>query len=138
MIYCYTEQTGWAAGSGVELSTLAVEETCERQPSLLAAIAHELSKIDGGTTAEHLLGAKRVLEEAFCTVERTDRMTSSISVQISSNEPSRRDDSVGETATPGRITVRPGDRPGETFVVHSRTKTLNPGGNRCLFGAAVA
>ena len=71
MIYFYTEQTGWAAGDGVEPSTMAVEETCERQPSLLAAIAHELTKIHLATPGEHWRAARRLLEDAFRVVEET-------------------------------------------------------------------
>ena len=35
------------------------------QPSFLAAIAQTLSNIGGGTVADHLSGAQRLLEEAF-------------------------------------------------------------------------
>ena len=48
------------------------EHACDGQPSLLAVIAHELSQINGGATAEHLSRAKRLLEEAFCAVEQAE------------------------------------------------------------------
>ena len=51
------------------------EEACDEQPSLITAIAHELSTIEGGTTAEHLSGARQLLEEAFRAVEQLDDVT---------------------------------------------------------------
>ena len=44
-----------------------VEDT---EPSLLRAVAFELSKIEGGAVAHHMAGARRVLEEAFRAVEQ--------------------------------------------------------------------
>ena len=48
------------------------EHACDGQPSLLTVIAHELSQINGGATAEHLSGAKRLLEAAFRAVEQAE------------------------------------------------------------------
>ena len=42
------------------------------QPSLIAVIADELSRIHGGATAEHLSGAKRLLGAAFRAVEQAE------------------------------------------------------------------
>ena len=44
-----------------------VEDT---EPSLLRAVAFELSKIEGGAVAHHMAGARRALEEAFRAVEQ--------------------------------------------------------------------
>lgn len=44
-------------------------ERTKCSPSFLAAIAGELSTVQGGTAAEHLRAARRLLAEAFDAVE---------------------------------------------------------------------
>ena len=114
------------------------DDALNGQPSFLATIARELSKVVSGTTAEHLSGAKRLLKEAFRTVERADRTTSDASVPTSSNERLRGEGSVVDATAPGRTANLPGDRLAEVVSVRSQTTTLHTGGSRCLLGSAVA
>ena len=50
----------------------SIEEVRDPQMSLVAAIAHDLSKVYGGRLAEYWLEAKRLLEEAFHAVEQSN------------------------------------------------------------------
>ena len=44
----------------------------DTEPSLIRAIARELSKIEGGRILDHLTGARQLLEEAFRAVEQVN------------------------------------------------------------------
>ena len=54
-------------------------ERTECSPLFLAAIARELSTVHGGTAAEHLHAARRLLAEAFDAVEAAILSSSRVS-----------------------------------------------------------
>ncbi len=103
MSYCDTQQASWNDANIVGTSTEEVRvarpdpradhiacqpvrcnaNACSRQPSLIAVIADELSKIHGGATAEHLSGARRLLEEAFRAIEQVGETAGIVSGRTS-------------------------------------------------------
>ena len=57
------------SSSGANESESLRGERTESSPSFLAAIARELSTVQGGTAADHVRAARRLLAEAFDAVE---------------------------------------------------------------------